>query len=60
VLLRALAEWLCFLRRVDPCKADPVLLPIAVEQRDRVTVSNAHHPAFEPYQPNSRSSKRLE
>jgi len=45
VLFGALAEWLSVLRRIDSSKADPVLLPVAVEQCDGVAVGNTHHSA---------------
>jgi len=45
VLLRALAEWLCFLWRVDTGEANPVLLAVAVEERDCIAVRDTHHSA---------------
>ena len=46
MLLRVLTEWLPFLRCVDTCESDPVLLVIPVEQGDRVPIGNAHDPAL--------------
>jgi hypothetical protein len=54
-LLRALAEWLCFLWCVDSCKADPVLLPVAIEQGDGVAVSYSHDAAFEDIGPGGKA-----
>jgi hypothetical protein len=47
--------WLGLLGRVDPSKADLVLLPIAVEQRDRVAVSDSHHPALDNFTPDGEA-----
>jgi hypothetical protein len=55
VLLRALTEWLSLLRRIDPSKPNPVLLPVAVEQRDRVAVGNAHNPTLEDITPSGQA-----
>lgn len=45
-LARSLSERLPFLRRVDAVDADFVLLLLGVEQRKRVTVSDAHDAAL--------------
>jgi hypothetical protein len=50
-----LTERLGLLRRVDAGKADPVLLPVAVEQGDCVAISNEHHAALEKLRPNGRA-----
>jgi hypothetical protein len=46
MLLRALTEWLSLLGRVDTGEADLVLLLVAVEQGDRVAVSDTHDAAL--------------
>jgi hypothetical protein len=43
-----LAEGLSLLRRIDTGESDSVLLTAAVEQRDRIAVSN-RYPALEDF-----------
>jgi len=47
MLLRALAEWLSFLRCVDTCEANLVLLPVVVEQCDGVAIRHTDYPPLE-------------
>jgi hypothetical protein len=51
VLLRALTVGLSFLWSVDAGETDLALLPVAVEQRERIAVCNGHDSALENLSP---------
>jgi hypothetical protein len=57
VLLGPLTVGLSFLWSVDTGDADPVLLPVAVEERDRVSVRNTDHPALKGISPDGWAGK---